>query len=240
MASREAKTVAPGGTRRRASSFTSAVILLIGNLIPLAGVLLWGWDAFLLLMLYWMETVIAAFWTMVRIARAPYGTTGSLENGRKLGSRITAVFFTVHSGLFIVVHLVFLWVLFSGTWPARTGGLLGFFRHAIFDEGLWLPLLFMFMSHGAFLLFGWLPKRKPMRPPDAAAAHRAAKQMGGIIVAFYGRIFVMQFVIIVGAWIAVFVSSMAPLVLLIVLKTVFEWMSQTGRSLIGRKVSVDI
>ncbi|MBN8964880.1 MAG: hypothetical protein J0H89_05750, partial [Rhizobiales bacterium] len=36
------------------------IITLIANLVPLIGVLAWGWDAFLLLTLYWMETVIVA------------------------------------------------------------------------------------------------------------------------------------------------------------------------------------
>jgi hypothetical protein len=47
------------------------VIGLIANLIPLYGVLYWQWDAFQLLMLYWTETVIIAFWTIVGIARLP-------------------------------------------------------------------------------------------------------------------------------------------------------------------------
>ena len=49
----------------------SIVISLIANLIPLYGVLYWQWDAFRLLMLYWTETVIIAFWTIVGIARLP-------------------------------------------------------------------------------------------------------------------------------------------------------------------------
>lgn len=49
----------------------SRLIALIGNLIPLAGVWLWQWDPFQLLMLYWMETVIVAGWTLARIAALP-------------------------------------------------------------------------------------------------------------------------------------------------------------------------
>jgi hypothetical protein len=32
----------------------------------LHGVLYWQWDTFQLLMLYWMETVVLAFWTLMR------------------------------------------------------------------------------------------------------------------------------------------------------------------------------
>ena len=37
-----------------------ALLLLAANLIPLVGVLVWGWDAFVLLMLYWLETAVIA------------------------------------------------------------------------------------------------------------------------------------------------------------------------------------
>ena len=36
----------------------SAWVLVAANLVPLAGVLLWGWDAFALIALFWMENVI--------------------------------------------------------------------------------------------------------------------------------------------------------------------------------------
>ena len=61
----------------------SIVTSLIANLIPLYGVLYWQWDAFQLLMLYWTETVIIAFWTIVGIARLPVSQLGNITvNGR--------------------------------------------------------------------------------------------------------------------------------------------------------------
>ena len=42
------------------------VAALIGNVTPLYGVLYWQWDTFQLLMLYWMETVVLAFWALMR------------------------------------------------------------------------------------------------------------------------------------------------------------------------------
>src|SRR5262245_172553 len=102
----------------------ATIILLAANLLPLVGVILWGWDAFLLLVLYWMETIVFAFWTVVWIATADPGSIGALTVG---GTKVTrpmalAAFFTLHAGLFIAVHFLFLWVLFSGDWSQRTGG----------------------------------------------------------------------------------------------------------------------
>jgi hypothetical protein len=39
----------------------SVLILVAANLVPLIGVIFWGWDAFVLLMLYWLETAVIAF-----------------------------------------------------------------------------------------------------------------------------------------------------------------------------------
>jgi len=42
------------------------VAAFIGQRDPLYGVLYWQWDTFQLLMLSWMETVVLAFWTLMR------------------------------------------------------------------------------------------------------------------------------------------------------------------------------
>lgn len=63
---------------------TSTLLALAGNLVPLVGVLSWSWDPFQLLMLYWMETVVLAGWTMARIAVLPQVELGTIKiNGRE-------------------------------------------------------------------------------------------------------------------------------------------------------------
>jgi hypothetical protein len=64
--------------------YPSTLVLLAANLLPLAGVLFWGWDAFVLLVLYWMETAAIGFWTIARIATAPRGSLGEFDvNGAR-------------------------------------------------------------------------------------------------------------------------------------------------------------
>jgi hypothetical protein len=217
------ETVAVQAPKRAARLQAAPVILLVANLFPLVGVLCWGWDAFLLLTLYWMETVLIAFWTIARIALSqagPAAPAGTKHRGHPL---VLAAFFSVHSGLFIGVHFLFLWLLFSDGWPARTGGVLGFFRHATVNEGLWVPLLILFVARGAFLfgdvLLRLLLHQTPARAPSLQAAKAA---FDGMLSGLYGRIVAMQFAIILGAWFAIAVGSVAPLVLLIAAKTVVE------------------
>ena len=47
----------------------STLVLLAANAMPLLGVLYWGWDVFVLLMLYWLETAVIGFWMIARIFR---------------------------------------------------------------------------------------------------------------------------------------------------------------------------
>ena len=213
----------------------STLAVLAVNLFPLVGVVLWGWDAFLVLILYWAETLIVAFWTIVQIARSPAGTAGELTvNGRrKVGNPLAvAGFFTVHSGIFIGVHFVFLWVIFSGDWSKRTGGLLGFLGHAFGAEVLWLPLAVLFIARGAFvlaeLLPEWLMPRPHQNPAGTQSAAARKAEMDATLMGLYGRIFAMQIAIIFGGWLAMTMGTMAPLILLVLCKTAAELLLHIG------------
>ena len=107
----------------------STLILLAANLVPLVGVIFWDWDAFILLMLYWLETAVIAFWTIVRIATMPRNALGNIhfEGSDKPAAPLAlAAFFTLHAGIFMGVHFLFLWELFSGDWPRKIHGLRDF------------------------------------------------------------------------------------------------------------------
>src|SRR5712691_2170472 len=89
---------------------------------PLYGVLHWQWDTFQLLMLYWMETAVIAFWTLMRLAGLDAADRGEITvNGRpRRATRFALVgFFSLHAGAFIIVHLLFLWLFFSSEWKSR-------------------------------------------------------------------------------------------------------------------------
>ena len=115
----------------RAIRTLSILVGLVANLIPLYGILYWQWDTFQLLMLYWMETVIIAFWTTGGSPELPLEELGTMTvNGRDQAAtrRMLCGFFAIHAGMFILVHLVFLWVLFSGEWLKKVHGVGGIMR----------------------------------------------------------------------------------------------------------------
>ena len=88
----------------RALTHPLVLIGLVIDLAPIAGVILWGWGALPLVMIYWMENVIAGVTTIPRIviSGASYGGFGLLAG---LG---LSAFFVVHYGMFCAVHGTFL------------------------------------------------------------------------------------------------------------------------------------
>jgi hypothetical protein len=58
------------GAYRRTATSRSAVVLLVANLIPLVGVLFFGWSLLTILVLYWLENGIVGLWNLPRILLA--------------------------------------------------------------------------------------------------------------------------------------------------------------------------
>jgi hypothetical protein len=133
---------------RRTATSRSAILLLIANLIPLVGVLLFGWSLLTILVLYWLENGIVGFWNVPKIILAqgsiiptipdqpssaapagppsPTGPTSGLL-GPRAAARFSAfprtglaVFFLFHYGMFWLVHGIFVFAL-----PAFAGGGIG-------------------------------------------------------------------------------------------------------------------
>ena len=200
----------------------SALILVAANSLPIIGVVFWGWDAFVLLMLYWLETAIIGFWTIVRLVSMDADGRADIRfgsrSGRALGRLGVGLFFTVHASIFMTVHFIFLWALFSGAWSARIHGIGDFIREMVIGTGLWLPLAVLFLVRGAVILGPAIRRRlgfTPVGAPEPATGQ-------SVLLGLYLRIVVMQVAIILGAWMALLAGSVGALVLLVVLKTIVD------------------
>jgi hypothetical protein len=210
----------------------SIVISLIANLIPLYGVLYWQWDAFQLLMLYWTETVIIAFWTIVGIARLPVSQLGTITvNGRARAATHKSLcgFFTLVAAMFILGHLLLLWVLFSGEWLSQLPATSSILNALFVADGLWLALIAMFVSAWLNHLSGAPPTRAPAIEPAPGAMTPLAEgpkagsdPVGAIAGGLLVRIFIMQAAIIFGGMLAKNYGSMAPLLIVIGCKTLVD------------------
>ncbi|HRF09875.1 MAG TPA: DUF6498-containing protein [Xanthobacteraceae bacterium] len=216
----------PDTTGSRIYRYLPIAILLVSNFIPLLGVLYWGWDTFVLLMLYWLETLIIAFWTLLRILIA--GDFSSNFFGEVLTRLFMFAFFLVHAGGFMLGHFVFLWAFFGKGWlqqiPVSNNfsslPVEAFWEKMVVANGLLIPLAVSFIGRGIAFIFEMskLPLWKRLVSEDSGQNAKA----GGLVGGLYGRIITMHVVIIIGAMLAQKLGALAPLLLLIVVKTAVD------------------
>lgn len=73
------------------------MVLVLVNLLPLAGVLLLDWDVAALMVLYWSENLVLGFYTLLKmLVISPLGALGM------------GTFFAIHYGGFCAVHGLFI------------------------------------------------------------------------------------------------------------------------------------
>lgn len=114
----------------------SIALLVLANLIPVAGVLLWDWDVFFLLLLFWCENVIIGFFGIAKIALSG-------------GGLFLPLFFCVHYGGFMFGHVMVLFGLFADNSNASEAITEPEQLWMLFVlPSYWVPLLALLVSHG--------------------------------------------------------------------------------------------
>jgi hypothetical protein len=222
----------------RALSHPLVLLGLLVDLLPIYGVIAWGWNAVPLVMLYWMENVVAGVMTIPRlvISGASYGGVGLLA-----GSGLS-LFFLFHYGMFWLVHGIFVFALPTFAGGSLGGGALGdgaFGDGAFgggggadicldpggfpidcaggaFGEVIWSSVLIgavaLFLSHGASFLLNYIGRGEYL-----------TANPGGQMARVYGRVVVLHLTIIFGAFVVAFLGSpIGALLVLVVLKTAFD------------------
>ena len=212
----------------------STLILLIANAVPVWGVVFWGWDSFVLLMLYWLESAVMAFWMVARIAA--YVINGVRKNESEVattwkGASAVIGFFVGFAGLFIVAFFYFLWLLFAGGWSQQIHGASDFIEKLVVGTGMWMPLLVLFLARGCgFLCCLIAPEltekfeRAFNLPVSGSVDSRQFKDTA--ILEFFGRVAVVYLTIVltygVGSFIWIASDTYAPQIMVIVAKTIAD------------------
>jgi hypothetical protein len=209
-------------------------LAVAANLLVLYGVLRWGWDGFQILILYWCETGIAAFWALAKLYFLPQSMLGSMTvNGRVVPAtnRLLLEMFVMVFGVFLTVHLGVLWIFFSEGSAAAVNGPLSFVRELVFASAAWLPLLLAFAA--GFIDFVRTPKREsfvlqierwfaPRRGFIATDAALKADGVGPAIASPLIRIVLMQVAVIFGAMMVRKFGTDVPFYILIGLKMLVD------------------
>ena len=180
----------------------SGLALIGANLIPLAGVLFFGWDLASVLVLFWAESGVIGFYTALKMA-----VVG------KLAALAAVPFFIGHFGGFMAGHFLLLYSFFirgpaaAGPEPGVRAALLAIF------VPLWMSIAALAISHGVSFVDNFLKRRE-----------YADTTMKSLMTAPYSRITVMQLTLIFGGWVILLLGSPVPaLALLVVLKTAVDF-----------------
>lgn len=173
----------------------SSVVLIGANLLPLAGVLLFDWRVFDILMLYWVENIVIGVVNVVRMAASP---------GRDKVFLIP--FFTVHYGLFCFCHLAAVTGLFSESFGTASAWQYFFSEplSEIWRSPLWIAIAAIAASHLFSFFSNYLGGGEYQR---TTAGHLMGRP--------YGRIVVLHVAIIGGALLIQWLGS--PIMMLLVL-----------------------
>lgn len=127
----------------------SAWVLVAANLVPLAGVLFWGWDAFALIALFWMENVVVGVFFVARMLCAD-----PRDPALWAAKLFMVPFFGFHYGMFTAIHGVFVFDMLGGKrYDVQGLWVLEPAARAAADYGLWLPVAVLVASH--FFSFAW-------------------------------------------------------------------------------------
>jgi hypothetical protein len=201
---------------RVTSSVGAVVALIVANLIPLVGVLFFGWNVWMILIVYWLENGVVGVFNILKMLKAEGAPGDASANLRMNGRPVNDVakaglipFFIVHYGIFWAVHGVFVFTLplFGSMETDAVDMTTGF-------EPLTIPfaVLALSVSHGISYWFNFV-KGGEYRRVSAA----------GQMFAPYGRLVVLHVTIIIGGMaIAITGAPAAVVAILVVLKTTLD------------------
>jgi len=178
----------------------SVLSLIVANTIPLGGVLFFDWNLFQIIFLYWLESGVIGFYNIFKII--------------KISGYLSILFvpaFIFHYGVFMLVHLVFIFSIFT---PVLTYS--SFFPSFKLIEpylnNISISIIGLLISHGASFFSNFIGNQESKRT-------NIVKQMG----APYSRIIVMHLTLIFSGWlILIFKEPILGLVLLVLLKIVID------------------
>jgi hypothetical protein len=214
---------------RIGSSVAAVASLILANLVPLAGVLWFGWSVRTVLIVYWLENGVVGAFNVLKMLHAEGTDPVRPEvivapDGRRFRvaatarsvipprfERIAAIpFFIAHYGVFWLVHGIFVLTL-------------PLFAIAAADQALstdtspepgqiLVVLVLLAISHGVSYRLNFIGRGEYLRVSPTRQA-----------MAPYGRLVILHVTIIIGGVaIAVTGASVAAIVVLVLLKTTMD------------------
>jgi hypothetical protein len=175
-----------------AHSFFAAILILSSNSIPVAGVVFLGWDPAFIILIYWAESVIIGIFNILMMLVSGVFTSDNIFRPARFAAALfLSVFFTVHYGLFMLIHALFIGVLFLNSHFAENADPYDSFFYNVFSPDRYLPPILFIAACQLYFFFAYFIRNK----------WYCSNEPQNFMVKPYVRVFVMQFTIIIGAFI---------------------------------------
>lgn len=194
---------------------TSDYFLIIANLIPVYGVWFEGWNAAQIFLVFCLETVIIGLFNVLKMGCVtlfvrPTDTWSTEGRVTRMGGLFFIVFFIVHYGFFVFVQTQ---LFFGVSGIIKTNSLLGSYRdipRVLGADGrllLWIFIIY-YTLHTLYSFF-------------LSGAYKTIS-MGKLMFQPYGRIFIQQFVVIIGSMFLGLGLDTVFILILVLVKMGFE------------------
>lgn len=221
----------------------SVISLLIANLLPLVGVLFWGWSTFNIVAIYWSENIVIGLINLLKMLFCMPNDKTLLEGSllarkgkaqlldtvedtqsnlraERLAIQVLKVlyvpFFTVHYGMFCLVHGVFVFALLSGDGMGHLSGtpldvLLAIFSRLSENHLQW-AIIGLAVSHLISFFSNYLGRGEYRTVP-----------IQNLMMQPYGRVVVLHVTILLGAGATIALGSPVWLLLILIVgKTILD------------------
>jgi hypothetical protein len=166
-----------------------------------------GWKLAEVMVLFWAESAVIGFYTLLKMAVV----------GKWLAA-FSGLFFVGHFGGFMAGHFLLIYEMFVRGINARGPGPGALEALTHLFTPLWPALLALFVSHGVSFALNFLGRREYQRTT-----------VPRLMAAPYVRIVMMQFTLIFGGWVVMWLKNPLPaLVLLVVLKMAADLRAHYG------------
>lgn len=186
----------------------SVIALVLANLVPVFGVLLFHWEVFPLMFLFWSENVIIGVLNVLKMLAANPESPVSWA-----GKLFIIPFFCVHYGMFTFVHGIFVIALFGGGLKQHMGfPTPEMFWQIAHENYLGWAILGLAISRGISFVTNYLVSGEYKR----ASLQQLMQQP-------YGRVVVLHVAILGGGFLVMALHSPElGLLLLVALKIAFD------------------
>lgn len=181
----------------------AAIVLILMNCLPIWGVFFRNWDVGFIISVYWVENVAVGLINVLKLLSNKHSEGNAIE---KLG---LSAFFSVHYGIFTLVHGMFVFIVFQQDGPFGSANDFPSQSESIANY-LLLPFAGFFVSHLFSYFYNYLGQGE-YRKLDL-------KQ---VMLMPYGRIVALHLVVLFGAFLTMAAGSPKPVILLLVIVKTF-------------------